>query len=345
MEEEVIEAKDDFDKRADEFFNQSAVKETPAESSTEEKPEEAEAKTDETATAEVDKTEKVKEVNADESLSDEDKISKVKEILGDDLDAIDAYVKEKGYHNDPAWQKQREIIKKLKEESEAKTTLSDEDKSALDEFNSYRKTPEYIKSTMKSQGYTEEAIDKKLQESGFEVAVKPADDVQLVIDKLGYKAEELTADQKSYVSEVVKMADIIVKDRLDKILPKELAPMQDHVRSIEQRNAGSQMINTMKETVKNESILDFDKDINPALNKFMDDNPDCKQEHILEHFKSIYHPMVVERLKAGNKQEERDEKKSNLRQNIPISGAPQGLPKKTGDFDKDADAFLETATI
>ena len=51
--------------------------------SAEKKPEGEEPKDTETPTAEVDKTEKVKEVEADTSLSVEDKIAKIKEISFD----------------------------------------------------------------------------------------------------------------------------------------------------------------------------------------------------------------------------------------------------------------------
>jgi len=101
----------------------------------------------------------------------------------------------------------------------------------------------------------------------------------------------------------------------------------------------------MKVTVKSEGILDFEKDIEPELNKFMDENPDAIQSEVMEHFKSINHKLTVERLKTGNKQGERDGLKGQLRQNLPISGTPAGLPAKTGDFDKDADAILDSMGV
>ena len=100
------------------------------------------------------------------------------------------------------------------------------------------------------------------------------------------------------------------------------------------------MVNTMKETIKREGILDFEKDIEPVINKFMDDNHDATQQDVVDHFYKINHTLSVERLKKGKKQGERDEKKTDLRQNIPVSTGGKGLPAKTGDFDKDADAFL-----
>ena len=344
MAEEIKEAKD-FDQLADEVFDKEE-KETPADTSTEIKPEGEETKATEISTAEVDKTEQVKEVEADTSLSVEDKIAKIKEILGNDEKAIDAYIKEKGYHKDPAWQKQREIIDRLKKEGEAKVAMSEEDRTALDEFKKFRSSPDYIITSMKSQGYTQEAIDKKLRESGFEVPTKPQDDVQLVLKKLNIDVSKLAPEDKANITanieDVSKIADIIFADRLSKILPKELAPLQDHLGLMEKSDNASKLITVIKDTVKTEGILDFDKDVEPVLNKFLDENPDASQQDVLEHFKSINHQLTIERLKIGNKKGERDNLKSNLRQNIPITKTAEGLPQKTGNFDKDADAFFDT---
>lgn len=341
MAEQIQEAKD-FDSIANTLLDEVG-NDTQTESSTDNKQEDGQEKAEATG-AEPEKTEQVKAIEKDTSLSVEEKIAKVKEILGDDEKAIDAYIKQKGYHNDPAWQKQRELIEKLKKEG----TLSDEDKQALDEFKKYRSSPEYIKETMKSQGYTQDTIDKKLQESGFEVKPKPQDDVNLVVEKLGLNLDNMDSESKASVlaniSDVSRIVDVIIQDRLNKVLPKELGPVKEHIDSMTKTDNASRLVSTMKESVKTEGILDFEKDIDPLLNKFMDENPDATQQDVFEHFKSINHSLTVERLKTGKKKEERDDKKSNLRQNIPFSGASKS-PTKTGSFEKDADAFLDSVNV
>lgn len=339
--QEQAEAKN-FDEIVDELFNKEE-KETPTDSSSENKQEDSQTQGQDTGT-EPAKSEQVKAVEDDESLTVEQKIEKIKDLLGDDEKAIDAYIKQKGYHNDPAWQKQRELIDRLKEEAKAKTALSDEDKSALEEFKKFRSSAEYIQTSMKAQGYTQEAINKKLQESGFDVSSEPQDDVKFVLEKLGVKSDSLNADQKAMIEDVVRISDILINDRLGKVLPKQLAPIQEHIGSITKSENASKMVNTMKDTIKGEGILDFEKDIEPELNKFMDDNPDATQQDVLEHFKVINHKLTVERLKTGNKKGERDEKKNSLRQNISVSSSGN-LPKKTGNFDKDADAFLDSLGV
>ena len=342
MPEEINDA-NDFDKQFETGYSE-LEKVTPADSSPENKPEDDKTQ-DSTSGAEPVKTEQVKAVEDDASLSVEEKIARIKEIIGNDEKALDAYIKQKGYHNDPAWQKQRELIDNLKKENAAKLALSEEDRLALDDFKKYRASPEYIRQTMQAQGYKQEAIDKKLVESGFEVPVKSQDDVDLVFSKLNIDTSNMDEEYKknlvNSITDVSKVVRIILQDEFGKTLPKQLGPIQDHIKSIKQDTEGRKLTATMQEAVKAEGILDFAKDIEPVLNKFIDDNPDCLQSDVYEHFKSINHQLTIGRLKVSNKQTERDDKKSNLRQNIPISRTPAGLPKKTGDHDKDAEAFFE----
>jgi hypothetical protein len=347
MADEQIEAKEEvieksIDEGQDEFLD-NLEKENSSDSSTE-KTEGEETETKEAAGSDQDKTDKVKEVEADTSLSVEDKIAKIKEILGDDEKAIDAYIKQKGYHNDPAWQKQREIIDRLKQEK-AQGALSVEDKALLADVKKVTSSREYIETSMKAQGYTQDAIDKALRDKGIDVAAKPADDLSLIASKLNIPVDKLSQAQKDDITDIAKIVDVIFKDRLDKILPNQLKPIQEHISSINQETSASKIVNTMKEAVKNEGILDFEKDIEPEINKFIDANPDATQADVLSHFKELNHKLTVERLRTGKKKEERDEKKGNLRQNVSGGGNEVTPPAKTGDFDKDADALLDSLNV
>jgi len=332
-----------FDEAADAILD-GIEKETQADTSTEKKPEGEETETKETSTAEVDKTEKVKAVEADTSLSVEDKIAKIKEILGDDEKALDAYIKEKGYHKDPAWQKQREIIDRLKKEK-TEGVLSVEDKALLADVKKVTSSREYIETSLKSQGFTQDAIDKRLREAGFDIVAKPQDDLELISRTLNIDPSKLTQTQKDDITDIVKIADIIFKDRMNKVLPSQLKPIQEHIGQINQEASAGKIVNAMREIVKKEGILDFDKDIDPEINKFLDANPEATQADVLSHFKELNHTLSVERLKLGKKKDERDIKKTNLRQISTGGGGGEALPAKTGDFDKDADALLDSLNV
>lgn len=343
MENQIQEDKD-FDSVADKVLDEMGTK-TPADSSSADKQKDEQTDTADTSGAEPVKTEQVKAVESDSSLSVEQKIAKIKDILGDDENALNAYIQTKGYHNDPAWIKQREIIEKLKKENAAKPAFSDEDRKAFDEFTAFRSSPEYTQMIMKQQGYTQDAIDKKLQESGHEVKPNPQDDVNLVLEKLGIDLNKLSPESKenvlANVEDIIKIADILIQDRFGKVLPKELAPIQEDLKIVNQEKAGIKLVDTMKNIVKTDDILDFDKDVQPVLNKFLDENPDANQQDVFEYFKSINHNLTIERLKTGKKKDERDEKKGFIRQNLSISRSSQ-TPKKTGHFNNDADSFLDS---
>ncbi len=344
MPEEKIEAKEPveqtFDEKFEEGFDKLEKPSTP-EKGAEEKPEES-------PTAEVDKTEEIKKVDEDVSLSVEDKIEKIKEILGDDEKAVEAYVKEKGFHIDPAWIKQREQIDRLKDQV-SKSGLTDEQKTQLDDFQKVTSSPEYIQMSMKSKGFTQDAIDAALREKGFTVPEKVGDDVELVLRKLNIDPKTVDESLRATITDVTKIVHILQDEAFGKQLPQALKPLQEHQEKVDRERGSQDMMKSMQETVKTEGILDFKKDIQPELNKFMDaneKNPKFTQADILDHFHKINHKLSVERLKTGKKKVERDESKDGLRQNqqrIPVPDLNK--IEKTGNFDKDFDAAADALSL
>ena len=278
-------------------------------------------------------------------MSVEEKIAKVKEILGEDEKALDAYVKEKGYHTNPAWQKQREIIDRLKMEKDEllkKGSLSEEVQRKLEEFNRVTSSPEYIQASMKAQGYTQDAINAKLREIGVEVPNSPDTDLDLLGRELQFDPKTLGENEKALVQDVVKIVDVMFKNRMSKMLPEQLRPIEEHITTVRRSQNADKLISTMKGELEADGVLDFGKDVEPILNDFLDKNPEATQEDLYAHFKEIKYGLTVQALKSGKKQVARDVKKGNLRQNL--GGGNQGrgfLPEKTGDFDKDADTLLD----
>lgn len=214
----------------------------------------------------------------------------------------------------------------------------------IENFKKLTSSPDYIRASMKSQGYTDEAIDKELTKRGFEVQSKEQDDVGLIARSLGMKPEQMDENTRATVSDIAKIADIIMKDRMSKILPNALKPITEQTQKIAQRDGASQFMNTVKSTLEQEGVLEF-KDIAPALNEFMDKNPEATQDEVLQYFHQVNHSMTIERLKSGKKQVER---KEVLKGNRPLSKEAAGnvtVAKKTGDFGKDADAFLDAYNV
>ena len=266
--------------------------------------------------------------------SPEDKLSKIKEILGDDEKAIDAYIKSKGYHTDPAWQK---LMAKSKTPA-----IDEETQKSLDEFKKVTSSREYVDTKMKSEGYKQEAIDAELKRRGFEVESKGQDDVELVFKSLGIDPKTIDDNTRAIVSDISKVVDVILKDRLGKTLPDTLKPLQEGLTEISRRDNASKLSSRMRDLVKEEGVLDFDKDIGPEVSKWLKANPESLQEDAFDYFLELNHRLSLERLKTGKKRADNQEIKGNLRTDTKSNVNTVDLPKRTGDFDKDADAVFDT---
>mgnify|MGYP001274293594 CR=1 FL=1 len=216
----------------------------------------------------------------------------------------------------------------------------------IENFKKLTSSPDYIRASMKTQGYTDEAIDRELTKRGFDVQSKEQDDLGLVTKALGIKTESLDENTRAVISDVAKIADIIMKDRMSKILPDALKPITEQTTKLAQKEGATQFMNTVKSTLASEGVLDYKQDIEPVLNKFLDDNPEATQDEVLNYFNQVNHSMTIERLKSGKKQVER---KEVLKGNRPLSKEAMGseikLPKKTGDFTKDADSLLDAFNV
>ena len=251
-----------------------------------------------------------KKANLDKEVEDEsvpeDKLKKIAEILGDDKEAIDAYIKSKGYHKDPAWQK-------LLEKSKQALSLDEKTRKDLEEFKTVTSSQGYIEAKMRSQGYKDEAINSELRRMGFDVPEKTVDDVALVLEKLGLNPAQVDENTRATISDIAKVFDILYKDRNSKMLPGELKPLRDGLDEISREAAGVKLTNLMRKTIETEDILDFKSDIEPELHKFLDENKEATQEDIYRHFETLNHRLTIERLRLGKKQVERDEKKVNAR--------------------------------
>ena len=272
-------------------------------------------------------------------LTTEERIAKISEILGDDPKAIEAYIKKFGYHKDPAWQK-------LLEKSKSAQPLDEETQRKLDEFKKITSTPEYIRMVMHQQGYKEEAIDAELTKRGFEITPKPYDVVALVTNKLGIKPESLDENTKAVVSDISKIVDILLENRLGKELPKRFQPFEAKMRTDEQRESAQNIMSEIEKLVTKEGVLDFKADLEPELNKWLDENTPkgVTQSDFQEAVKDIYHDLCIERLKTGGKRKETEVKKMGNRPNLK-TGTPGKIPDKTGDRDADMDNLLDSLGV
>jgi hypothetical protein len=211
----------------------------------------------------------------------------------------------------------------------------------IDDLKKTMNSREYIEQSMRTKGFTQEAIDGELTKRGFEVAQKPGDDVGLVISKLGLDPKSVDENTRATISDVAKVVDILINDRLGKTLPKTMKPFEDNLISLQRKENASNLSKNMREIVEKDGVLDFAKDVYPEIVKFLEANKEAKQEDVFEHFKEVNHRLTIERLKAGKKQVGRDEEKGKLPKVFKPSGGKVTVPEKTGDADKDMDNFLD----
>jgi len=214
-------------------------------------------------------------------------------------------------------------------------------KEEIDDFKKTINSREYIEQSMRTKGFTQEAIDSELTKRGFEIAQKPGDDVGLVISKLGLDPISVDENTRATINDVAKVVDVLINDRLGKTLPKTLKPFEDNLTSLQRKENAATLSKNMREIVEKDGVLDFAKDIYPEIIKFVEANKEAKQEDIFEHFKEINHRFTIERLKSGKKQVDREKEKGKLPKVFKPSGGKITLPEKTGDLDKDMDNFLD----
>ena len=215
-------------------------------------------------------------------------------------------------------------------------------KEELEAFKQVTSSPEFIRESMRAKGFKDEAIDSELKRMGHTVQERPGDDVTLVTQKLGLDPNTIDSNMRSTISDVSKIVRIIANDAMGKVLPEQLKPLQEAQLQQAQKQSALDIAKQMEKTVQSEGILDFKEDIQPAMNEFLDKNPNATQGEAQAHFREVNHALSIERLKSGKKKEKRDVDKTKLRSQKPgVQLDPSKVPAKSGNVAQDIDSFLD----
>lgn len=207
---------------------------------------------------------------------------------------------------------------------------SEELEAKLSQFQKVTQTPEFVKTQMKAEGYTEDAINRRLREMGVDVPDVRPDVFSLIKSKMGIDPDTFDPQYRQGLSETEKVIDLILEDRLSRILPGQIAPIEKTLTEMQRRTSSQELLKSMKETVSRESILDFDKDVVPAIEKFIDANPRATQEDLKAEFFRLNHDMALDRLRTKGKKDERDTKKEVLK-----GKTVEGAGSRPGQFKMD----------
>ena len=285
----------------------------------------------------------------DKTSALEEKLAKIKEIFGDDEEAINEYIKKAGFHKNPAWQARQALIEKLKHENETlkqgKGVLDPETTKLIEEFKQIHSNPDFVRQKMEAQGFRQEVIDTKMKEMGFDVKPKELDPVEIVAKHFNVDFNKIDEQQKTLYMDIINIADVLTKERMKNAFPEQIKPLEEKISSMYQETSANKLMERMQKVIDSEGILDMEKDINPLLDKFAEDNPKATQGEIYQKFIELNHSLALERLKLGKRKEEREDTKGKLR-NQSGSSTPsnkQQPPKRlhASATSKDVNGFIE----
>jgi hypothetical protein len=183
----------------------------------------------------------------------------------------------------------------------------------LSQFQKVTNSPEFVRTQMKAEGYTDEAINRRLRDMGVDVPDVRPDVFGLIKSKMGIDPDTFTPEYRQGLSETEKVIDLILEDRLSRILPGQIAPLEKTLTEITRKAHSQDLLKSMRDTTAKEGILDFDKDIVPAIEKYIDANPRATQDDLKTEFIRLNHELALDRLKTKNKKDDRDVKKEVLK--------------------------------
>ena len=224
----------------------------------------------------------------------------------------------KEFHKHPAWQrilKERDEAKQKAEETQKNGMTPEE----LQEIRDVIKSPEYRRMVLTKDGWPQEAIDKRLREEGFDVPEKGIDDITLIAKAFGKDPSELTPEDRETIKANALMVDTLFKDRISKVLPQTLKPLQEDNARIKSRQQADDLDVHMRERISSfkgkdgKPVLDYSADIEPKLREFMDKNPKATMKDIHDHFRDTLPTLIHERLSLGTRKAEKEKEKEVLR--------------------------------
>jgi hypothetical protein len=249
------------------------------------------------------------------------------------------------FHKHPAWQR---IIKERDEARQAIEAQKTDSpvQSELDKFKEVTSSAAYIQASMQAQGYRQEAIDLELQRQGHNVPDRRVDDVSSFLEQYNLTKEAIPQENLQLLQDYDKFIDYKLNRFKSVELPEHLKPIEQRQTEIAQSNNASRLISEMQSIVKTEGILDYGKDVEPELNKWVEAHPEATQEAVYQQFKDLNHSLTIERLKLGGKRKERANEVAAVNPLKPgATVAPGHLPEPTGDVSKDLDAAMDVLGV
>ena len=312
------------DEKMDDVLDEKFGKENPEATSTSKETTDDETKTEAEGDSDPDTAKKESEAKEETDKSEEDDVPKE-------------------FHKHPKWQKLYNRAIDAEAKLEEKGAVVDEStQAALDEFKNFSSTREFLEAKLKKDGLRDEVIAERLKEAGFESAEATAQsDLEIAAEALNLDVKSLTDQERADISGIGKVSRALMMNDLKKILPELINPISDKVSALTAKDSGLKIHDDFTGLVEKDAVLDYVKDLAPDISKFLDDNPNSTQQDVEKFQNDLYHNKLVLHKTALAGKEEREEKLSDNRPGGEGTRTATGLPDKTGDFDKDADALFD----
>lgn len=317
---------DELDKDVDSFLD---GKETPGK---------AGSPSEETQDSE---TEETKDAGADQQKKAESEETKEEESK-EDTDPQDKAFREK-------WNKQKEKLEAAHKKELEFLKAGMLSKEEIENFRKTTSSPAYIRESMRADGYTEEAINARLKELGHRVQEKTADDVAIIAKAFGVNPQDLSAEDRQWAQRQAKAFHAMYRHYIGQDLPAHLQPIQQELDLAKGERESSEIFSKIEKIVEDEDILDYEKDVLPELNKWLDENEKKEgvtRQDFFSFFKDLNHKLSLERARQGKRKEDRENKKGSQRPAKKTANIEPGkAPALTGDVDKDIDGWLDSRGI
>jgi len=248
----------------------------------------------------------------------------------------------KEFHKHPKWQK---LLQRAKD-AEAKLEERGENQGDLSQVQQILNSPAYIRASMETQGYTQEAINNALRDKGYKVNTPEQNDLDYVLSKLNVDMNNLDDESKQYINTNVADAITVFKLLNEKYgntqLDQKLAPIEERLTEVTAEREGKKTLSSIEKMVKEEGVLDYKQDVEPIVNDWLDKNADNGTLEDLQNFVSTEtRKLTIERLRGQGRADERAEKKKGLKKGEPSNAVISGEAPKFDGSDKSLEKLLD----
>lgn len=263
---------------------------------------------------------------------------------------------DKGFANHPKWIERETKLKEAQARAKKLESSNSQYAKLLDD-------PQVYSKWLKSQGFSEDHIRQAMLEKGFAqpqgetdtARQETAQDIAKEACKdLGWDINRLSKEQVAYLNDHVALTMKILDKRMGAAIDARMKPLEGYVQQTQLKEKLSGEEAELRKMAKEEfPTLDWDKDIEPAMQKYLDElDKRDPQKQIKIGFEDLYQRATRNLLKelsdSKGRQEVRNENKGNARP-LRVGASPannrSGNEYKGKSPSETADKFLDSLGV